>query len=108
MRVDEKVGCRLFSPYHATLFQKTNELCCSAGLFYNSKTIIYLFNIKFVDFQKITKKVADRSPLPIIIHNIPAVSYIDLPAEFLVDIASHPNIVGVKECSHNVSYLLKY
>ena len=48
-------------------------------------------------------KVADRSPLPIILHNMPSVTFIDLPADFIIDLAEHPNIVGLKECSHNVN-----
>ena len=52
-------------------------------------------------------KVADESPLPILLHNIPSVTYIDLPGELILDLAQHPNIVGLKECSHNVKILFK-
>lgn len=47
-------------------------------------------------------KIADKSPLPIIISNMPSVTFIDLPAELIIDLSEHPNIVGLKECSHNV------
>lgn len=50
-------------------------------------------------------KVADKSPLPIIIHNIPSVTFIDMPVELCLDLAHHPNIVGLKECSHNIAKL---
>ncbi len=47
-------------------------------------------------------KVADKSPIPIILHNVPAVTFIDMPIDLIIDLADHPNIVGLKECSHNV------
>jgi hypothetical protein len=50
-------------------------------------------------------KVADKSPIPIILHNLPSVTLIDLPADLCIELAEHPNIVGLKECSHNVNYI---
>ena len=41
--------------------------------------------------------------MPILLHNIPSVTFIDLPADLIIDLSAHPNIVGFKECSHNVS-----
>jgi 4-hydroxy-2-oxoglutarate aldolase len=51
-------------------------------------------------------KVADKSPIPIILHNVPAETFIDLPIELILDLADHPNIAGLKECSHNVNIFL--
>jgi 4-hydroxy-2-oxoglutarate aldolase len=44
----------------------------------------------------------DRSPLPIILYNIPQSTGYDLPAEVVVELAGHPNIVGIKESSGNL------
>lgn len=46
--------------------------------------------------------VADRSPIPIILYNVPAFTGIDLDAGTIVELAHHPNIVGLKESSGNV------
>jgi len=48
-------------------------------------------------------KVADKSPLPVILHNFPSVTFIDLPAELCVELSDHPNIVAIKECSNNIA-----
>lgn len=48
-------------------------------------------------------KVADKSPLPIILHNVPSITFIDLPVELCLDLSEHPNIVALKECSHNIA-----
>ena len=47
-------------------------------------------------------KLADRSPLPIILYNMPACTGVDLSAETVAELAQHPNIVGIKDSSGNV------
>ena len=46
--------------------------------------------------------VADSSPIPIIIYNMPACTGIDLAAEIIVQLAEHPNIIGLKDSAGNV------
>ena len=46
--------------------------------------------------------IADRSPIPIILYNVPAFTGIDLSAEIIIELAGHPGIVGLKESSGNV------
>src|ERR1700751_5792673 len=48
------------------------------------------------------RTVADRSPLPIIIYNFPQATGYDLPAEVVIELAGHPNIVAIKESSGNL------
>ena len=48
-------------------------------------------------------KVADKSPIPIIIYNCPGVTqHLDTPQETIVKLAAHPNIVGIKCTDGNV------
>jgi 4-hydroxy-2-oxoglutarate aldolase len=46
--------------------------------------------------------IADRSPIPIILYNVPASTGVDLGAETIIELAGHPNIIGLKESSGNV------
>ena len=48
------------------------------------------------------RTVADRSPLPVIIYNFPQVTGYDMPAELVIELAGHPNIVAIKESSGNI------
>jgi 4-hydroxy-2-oxoglutarate aldolase len=48
------------------------------------------------------RTVADRSALPIIIYNFPQATGYDLPAEVVIELAGHPNIIGIKESSGNL------
>src|SRR5207249_3018746 len=43
------------------------------------------------------RTVADRSPLPVLIYSVPAFTGYDMPAELVIELAEHPNIVGIKE-----------
>jgi dihydrodipicolinate synthase/N-acetylneuraminate lyase len=46
--------------------------------------------------------VADRSALPIVIYNFPQATGYDIPAEVVIELAGHPNIIGIKESSGNL------
>src|SRR5258708_589305 len=48
------------------------------------------------------RTVADRSPLPVIIYNVPPFTNYDMPAELVVELSPHPNIIGIKESSGDV------
>jgi len=46
--------------------------------------------------------VADASPIPVIIYNMPACTGIDLTAETVATMAEHPNIIGLKDSGGDV------
>jgi dihydrodipicolinate synthase/N-acetylneuraminate lyase len=48
------------------------------------------------------RTVADRSPLPVIIYNFPQATGYDMPAEVVIELAEHPNLIGIKESSGDV------
>ncbi|KAF4344923.1 dihydrodipicolinate synthetase [Fusarium beomiforme] len=69
--------------YYATLFAPASE------------TILEYFT-----------RVADKSPIPIIIYNFPgAVGGMDMSSDLIVTLARHPNIVGVKLTCGNTGKL---
>jgi 4-hydroxy-2-oxoglutarate aldolase len=51
--------------------------------------------------------VADRSPLPVMIYNVPPLTAYDMPAEVVIELAGHPNIIGIKESSGDVEKIHK-
>jgi len=48
------------------------------------------------------RTVADRSPIPVMIYNVPVFTRYDIPAELVADLAGHPNIIGIKESGGDV------
>jgi len=53
------------------------------------------------------RTVADRSPLPVIIYNFPQATGYDMPAELVIELADHPNVIGIKESSGDVEKVRK-
>jgi dihydrodipicolinate synthase/N-acetylneuraminate lyase len=48
------------------------------------------------------RSVADSSPLPIILYNIPQCVPYNIPPELVAELASHPNIIAIKDSSGSV------
>lgn len=46
--------------------------------------------------------IADRSPLPVLLYNIPKFVPYDIPVDLVAELAQHPNIIGIKDSSGNV------
>jgi len=45
------------------------------------------------------RSIADRSPLPVLLYNIPRCVPYDIPVELIAELAQHPNIIGIKDSS---------
>jgi 4-hydroxy-2-oxoglutarate aldolase len=50
-------------------------------------------------------EVADKSKIPVILYSVPKFTGLDLPLQSVVSLSRHPNIVGLKDSSGNVSSL---
>jgi len=49
--------------------------------------------------------VADASPIPIVLYNVPKFTHVDLDADTIARAARHPNIIGIKDSGGNVAKL---
>ncbi|MDE3090469.1 MAG: dihydrodipicolinate synthase family protein [Chloroflexota bacterium] len=49
------------------------------------------------------RAIADASPIPTIIYNMPGATGIDIDAATVIELAQHPNIIGIKDSSGNVA-----
>ncbi len=49
------------------------------------------------------REVADQTRIPVIMYNVPKFTGLDLPLDTILSLAEHPNIVGLKESSGNIS-----
>ena len=48
------------------------------------------------------RSVADRSPLPVLLYNIPRCVPYSIPVELAAELAQHPSIVGIKDSSGSI------
>jgi 4-hydroxy-2-oxoglutarate aldolase len=51
------------------------------------------------------RAVADASPVPVLVYNVPANSGLNAPPAVVARIATHPNVVGVKDSAGDVGQL---
>ena len=56
-------------------------------------------------FVRHYRLVADGSPVPVILYNFTAVTGVTLPVSAVAALASHPNIIGMKESGADMGYV---
>jgi 4-hydroxy-2-oxoglutarate aldolase len=52
--------------------------------------------------------VADHSPIPILLYNVPKFTHINMSVDLVARLSAHPNIVGIKDSTGNVIQLSEY
>src|ERR1700686_2889720 len=52
---------------------------------------------KPVNILAFYRTVADHSPIPVLVYSVPVFTGYDIPPELVIEIANHPNIIGIKE-----------
>ena len=58
------------------------------------------------DIQAYFSKLADASPVPVILYNLPGQTGVTLEAATVLALSKHPNIVGLKESSSDLTNLI--
>ena len=48
-------------------------------------------------------RVADTSPIPVVLYSVPANTGLDLSVSVIQRLASHPNIIGIKDSGGDIS-----
>ncbi len=54
------------------------------------------------------RAVADASPLPVMLYNIPVYAHVVLSPALVHEMAQHPNVIGMKDSAGNVPVLQEY
>lgn len=54
------------------------------------------------------RAVADASPLPVMLYNIPVYAHVVLSAPLIHEMAQHPNVIGMKDSAGNLPMLSQY
>lgn len=53
------------------------------------------------------RAVADSSPLPVLIYNMPRATGLDISAEAVIQLSEHPNLIGIKESSGSMEKVMR-
>jgi 4-hydroxy-2-oxoglutarate aldolase len=83
---------------------------CAAEIGYHAALVLTPFYYRNQMYRPDTqslffRSVADQSPLPVLLYNIPQVTGYDLPVETIAALSEHPNIAGMKDSSGNMPKL---
>ena len=52
--------------------------------------------------------IADNSPIPILLYNVPKFTHINLGVDIVSMLSKHPNIIGIKDSSGDLSLMVSY
>lgn len=88
-------------------FDETLHLCnfskeCGADAVLLVTPFYYKGSMKDDVLEEYFTAVADRSPLPVILYNMPANTGVNMSSALQTKLSRHPNIVGVKDTSGNI------
>ena len=86
---------------------ETIRLCeYAAGLGYDAAMVrtphYYKKQMHPANMLAFYRTVADSSPLPLVIYNFPSATGYDIPADVVIALADHSNIVAIKESAGNL------
>jgi 4-hydroxy-2-oxoglutarate aldolase len=64
----------------------------------------YRDDMKEASILKYYQEVAEGSPLPVIVYNVPKFTGLEIPVEVVARLSEHSNIIGAKDSSGNITY----
>ena len=101
-RIPMMVGCGTINPHHVQeMTQQAMDCGCDAAL------VVTPYYVKPPQRSLIKHytSLADTSPLPLIIYNVPGRTAVDMKEETIAIAASHDNIIGLKDATGKLERL---
>lgn len=96
------VGAGVESTRHCiTLAKRAAECGADAAMFVTPN--YYKSQMNSATLINHYRMIADASPIPTIIYNMPAATALDIDANTVIQLAEHPNIIGIKDSSGNIT-----
>lgn len=110
-------GARAAIPSHKTMLVGTGHESTRTTIKYTRQaaelgadavlvvTPVYYTRGKEEALRRYFLDVAEASPIPIMIYNVPPFTAYNTPAEFVARLSTHPNIVGIKDSAGDVGQI---
>ncbi len=64
----------------------------------------YTGQMKSAILENYYTRIAEESTLPVVIYNVPKFTGLEMPVDVILKLAEHPNIIGMKDSSGNLTY----
>jgi len=87
------------------LTMRVADLGAEAALVVNP--FYYRQNLSHEALRRFFETVAEASPIPILIYNVPKFTNLNLPVELVAELAKHQNIIGMKDSAGNLAQLVE-
>ncbi|XP_043912165.1 4-hydroxy-2-oxoglutarate aldolase, mitochondrial [Protopterus annectens] len=88
---------------HATIKMTTNMAEAGADAVMVVTPCYYRGQMNSASLIHHYTKVADTSPVPVILYSVPANTGLDIPIDAIVKLSAHPNIIGMKDSGGDVT-----
>jgi 4-hydroxy-tetrahydrodipicolinate synthase len=102
-------GTHLYIGIGSNCFEESIELAKVAadnGADVVVATVPSYYALTDTETKKYFEQLANQSPLPLIIYNIPGTTHVSLPLSIIEELSYHNNIVGIKDSERNNDRLL--
>jgi dihydrodipicolinate synthase/N-acetylneuraminate lyase len=103
-------GTVLYAGISSNVMEESVEfakLCVDHAVDAVAATLPSYYALTNAQMQQYFEELADASPLPLIIYNIPATTHMSIPLEVIDELSMHPNIVAVKDSERNEERVMK-
>ena len=101
---NKKPGTVLYAGISSNVLSESVEfskLCADNGVDAVAATLPYYFPLTESQMKKHFEYLADNTPLPLIIYNIPATIHMSIPLSIIDELSHHPNVIATKDSERN-------
>lgn len=89
----------------SVLTMRVADLGADAALVVNP--FYYRQHLSNAALRNFFETIAEASPIPILIYNVPKFTNSNLPVELVAQLAEHPNIIGMKDSAGNLGQMVE-
>jgi 4-hydroxy-tetrahydrodipicolinate synthase len=107
---NKKPGTVLYAGISSNVFEESVEFakqCADNAVDAVAATLPSYYPLTEKQMQQWFEDLAEASPLPVIIYNIPATTHMSIPLTVIDELSMHPNIVAVKDSERSEERLMK-
>jgi 4-hydroxy-tetrahydrodipicolinate synthase len=101
---NKKPGTVLYAGISSNVLSESIEfakLSANNGVDAVAATLPYYFPLTESQMKKHFEYLANNSPLPLIIYNIPATIHMSIPLPIIDELSHHPNVIATKDSERN-------
>ena len=107
---NKKMGSLLYAGIGSNVLAESLEFaafCSMHAVDVVVATLKSYYDLTERQMLKYFKQLADNTPLPLFIYNIPATTHMSIPLEVIDELSKHKNIVGIKDSERSAERMLQ-